>query len=112
MDFAIQADHKVKIKDGVKIEKYLDLGREQKTVEHESDGDTNWSWCARNNPQKPGKRLEELEIGGRIKTIQTTNNIVKISKNIQQSSGDLKRLAVPQILEKDHQLTLVGKTHK
>ena len=43
VDFAIQADHRVK-KICEKIDKYLDLARElKKTVEHESDDDTNFS---------------------------------------------------------------------
>ena len=48
----------------------LDLAVERKkkqTLEHEDGGDTNW--CTRNDPKKFGKRLEELEIRERIKTI-------------------------------------------
>ena len=41
MDFAVQADHWVKIKENEKRDKYLDLVRELKTIkEHEIDGDT------------------------------------------------------------------------
>ena len=42
MDFAVHADHEVKIKEIEKNDKYLDLGRELKTMEHEGDGDTNY----------------------------------------------------------------------
>ena len=36
-------------------------------------GDTNYSWCFWNAPTKDlGKKLEELEIKGRIETIETT----------------------------------------
>ena len=46
MDFAILADHKVKLKESEKRDKYLDLAREmKKTTEHESDGDTDCNWC-------------------------------------------------------------------
>ena len=42
MDFAVPADHGVKLKESEKREKYLDLTRElKKTMEHKSDGDTN-----------------------------------------------------------------------
>ena len=39
MDFTVPADHRVKLKENEKWDKYLDLTRElKKTVEHESDG--------------------------------------------------------------------------
>ena len=43
MDFAVPADHWVKIKESEKMDEYLDLAWEQekKTVEDESNGDTN-----------------------------------------------------------------------
>ena len=41
--FAVLADHRVKLKEGEKKEKYLDITRErEKTVEHEGDSDANW----------------------------------------------------------------------
>ena len=43
MNFAILADHRVKLKESEKKDKYIDLAREQKkTVEHESDDYTRW----------------------------------------------------------------------
>ena len=45
-----------------KRDKYLDLARElKKAMEYEGDGDTNCKWCARNNPQKLGKRIGRVE---------------------------------------------------
>ena len=42
VDFAVLADHRVKLKESEKKDKYLDLARElKKTVEHESDDYTN-----------------------------------------------------------------------
>ena len=42
MDFAVPADHRVKLKESKKKDKYLDLARElKKTMENESDDDTN-----------------------------------------------------------------------
>ena len=38
MDFALPADHRVKLKESEKIDKYLDLAWELKAVEHECDG--------------------------------------------------------------------------
>ena len=61
MDFAVPADHWVKLKEAEISDKYQDLGREvkkkdqQKTMEHESDSDTNSSWCIWNNT--PTKKL-------------------------------------------------------
>ena len=63
--------------------------------------------------------MEELEIGGRTETIhssfcpvfssqgcyhtQKDKSIGKIGQNIVKSPGDLRRLALTQILVKDHQ---------
>ena len=44
MDLAVPADHRVKLKENEKREKYPDFARElKKTMEHESDGDTNFN---------------------------------------------------------------------
>ena len=48
MDFAFLTDHRIKLKESEKRDKYLDFARElKKTMEHESDGDTDCNWCAR-----------------------------------------------------------------
>ena len=53
MDFAVSANHRVKLKEGEKREKYLDLARElEKKMQHESDSDTNSNWCARYSHQR------------------------------------------------------------
>ena len=42
VDFAVPADHRVKIKESKKRDKYLNLARElKKAAERESGGDTN-----------------------------------------------------------------------
>ena len=42
VNFAIPTDHRVKLKESEKRDKYLDLARElKKTMEHEKDSDTN-----------------------------------------------------------------------
>ena len=46
MDFAVLADHRIKLNEYEKQDKYLDLARElKKTVEHAVDNYTNCNWC-------------------------------------------------------------------
>ena len=46
IDFAVAADHRIKLKECEKRDKYLDLARElKKTMEHEGDNYTNCDWC-------------------------------------------------------------------
>ena len=47
VDFAVLADHRVKLKESEKKNRYLNLARElKKTVEYESDVYTNSNWCS------------------------------------------------------------------
>ena len=62
MDFAISADHRVKLKEDKKREKCLDLARERKkTMEHKSDDDANYNSYAWYCHQRISKGLKELE---------------------------------------------------
>ena len=46
VDFAVPADHRIKLRECEKKDKYLDLARElKKTVEHAGDNYTNCNWC-------------------------------------------------------------------
>ena len=73
MDFAVLADHRVKIKESKNIDKYFDLARELKKL---------WNMRVKGLPivvglfgtvsSSPEKGLEELEISVRIETIQIT----------------------------------------
>ena len=47
VDFAVPADHRIKLKECEKKDKYLTLARElgKKTMEHEDDNYTNCYWC-------------------------------------------------------------------
>ena len=46
IDFAIPADHRIKLKECEKKDKYLDLAREfEKTMKHEGDNYINCDWC-------------------------------------------------------------------
>ena len=51
--------------------------------------------------------LEDLEITGRMETVQTTALLRSASQNIEKSPRDLRRLAVTQTPVKDHQLKLI-----
>ena len=94
MDLAVPADHRVKLKESEKRDNYQDLARDQKkTMEHESDGDTNCNRYAQYNYQRIGKGT------GRVGNKNTSggnlsDSTVKISQNIEKSPGDLRRLAV------------------
>ena len=68
MDFAVPADHRVKWKESEKKNEYVDLTRELiKIVEHESDIIGTLGTVIK----ELIKGLEELEIKGRVETIQT-----------------------------------------
>ena len=46
VDFAVPAEHRIKLKECEKKDKYLNLARElKKTVEHAGDNYTNSNWC-------------------------------------------------------------------
>ena len=46
VDFAVPADHRIKLKECEKRDKYIDLARElKKTREYEGDNYTNCDWC-------------------------------------------------------------------
>ena len=73
VDFAVPADHRINLKESEKKDKYLDLARELKKL---------WNMKVTIVPIVIGalgtitkgllKGLEDLEIGGRTETIQTT----------------------------------------
>ncbi len=73
VDFAVPADYRVKLKEREKKDKYLDLVRELKTL---------WNMKVTfiqivigglgTVTKRLVKRLEDLEIRGRVETIQTT----------------------------------------
>ena len=45
-DFTVPADHRVKLKESEKRDKYFDLARElKKSIYHEDEGNTNCNWC-------------------------------------------------------------------
>ena len=84
---------RIKLKECEKRDKYLDLARElKKTMEHESDNYTN---CAFGTVTKGLlKGLEDLEVGGRVETIQTTALLktARIQKRVLETWGDFLSL--------------------
>ena len=73
VDLAVPADHRIKLKECVKKEKFLNLARELKKL---------WNMKVTIIPIVIGafatvtkglsKRLKDLEVGGRVETIETT----------------------------------------
>ena len=95
MEFAVVTDHKVRVKENEKRDKYLVVARElEKTMGDEGDSETNCNWCTWNDSQRLAKGLQELEISGRAKTIQTTALLwlARILRRVLNSWGDLVSL--------------------
>ena len=110
MDFVVPVDHRVKIKENGKKDKYLNLARVLRKL---------WNIRGMVIPIVVGmfgtvsKGFEMGELLIRIWTKMNPDyNIVKIGQNIEKSPRYLKRLADSQTPMKDHQLTLAWKTHK
>ena len=105
VDFAVPADHRIKLKESEKKDKYLDLAREWKKKQQL------WNMKVTIIPIVIGAfgtvtkglltGLEDLKFGGLVETIQT-NSIVSIGQNTSKSLGESRRLAVTQTREKDH----------
>ena len=112
VDFAFLANHRVKLKESEKRTKYLDLTREmKKTMEQENDSDTNCNWCTRYSHQKISTGTVGLG-NKRMNGDHPNYSIVGIGQNTKKSPGNLRRLAVTQTPEENHQLMLVGGTLK
>ena len=96
MTSVVPADYRAKLKVNEKRDKYRDLARElKKTMEHESDGDNNYNWCARYSYQKISKETRGLG-KKRTRGDRPHNSIVEIGQNTEKSPGNLRRLAVTQ----------------
>ena len=95
VDFAVLADHKINLKESEKKDKYLDLARELKKL---------WNMKVTIVPIVIGalgtvtkgllKDLEDLEVSGRVETIQTTALLrtARILKRVLETWGDLLSL--------------------
>ena len=95
MNFAVPTDHRIKLKECEKKDKYLDLARELKKL---------WNMLVTITPIVIGsfgtvtkgllKGLEDLEVGGRVETIQTTALLktARILRRVLEIWGDLLSL--------------------
>ena len=95
VDFAVPADHWINLKECEKKDKYIDLARELKKL---------WNMKVTIVPIVIGalgtiakgllKGLEELEVGGRMETIQTTALLrtARILRRVLETCGDLLSL--------------------
>ena len=73
MDFAVSADHRLKLRESKKRDKYLDLAREREKIRSIKVTAIPIVIGALGTvTQQMAQRLEDLEIGGRMETIQTT----------------------------------------
>ena len=110
MDFAVPADHRIKLKECEKKDKYLDFARELKKL-----------W----NMQVTIIRIVIGAFGTVTKRIikgtggiegwgmsgnHPNDSIIENGQNTEKSPGDLRRFAVTQTPVKDHQLKLMAKT--
>ena len=100
MDFAVPADHRIKLKESEKKDKYLDLAKElKKTMEHEGDDYTSRDWCIRYKYLRTIKGTEGLE-SWRTRGDGPNYSIVENGQNTERSPGDLRRLAVTYSIER------------
>ena len=108
VDFAVPADHRIKLKECEKKDKELDLARElKKTMEHAGDNYTNCNWCVWNSNERITKRTGGLE-SWRTSGDHPIYYIIENGRNTEKSPGDLWRLAVSPV--KNHLVTLLLKT--
>ena len=95
VDFAVPADHRIKLKESEKKDKYLDLARELKKL---------WNMKVTIVPIVIGalgtitkgllKGLEDLEVSGRVETIPTSALLrtARILRRVLETWGDLLSL--------------------
>ena len=92
VDFADPDDHRVKLKEGEKKDKFLNLARGLKrSMEHEGDGDTNCNLYSRYNKQMFVKGTEGVgkkKMSGDL----LNDSIIKIFLNTKKDSWRLKEI--------------------
>ena len=88
VDFAVPANHRIKVKENKKKDKYLDLAREvKKSMEYKSDGDNNCNWCDRYSHhviEKGSGGLGNKKMSGSHQDY----SIIKIDQNTEESPVD------------------------
>ena len=112
LDFAVLADHRVKLKKNEKTDKYLDLARDLKKL---------WNMKVTRikivinalSAVTEGLIKGSGGLGNKRMSGDHTNYcIIELGQNTEKSLGDLRKLAVTKSLVKDYQLTLMRKTPK
>ena len=95
VDFAVPVDHRIKLKECEKKDKYLDLARELKKLQNMKVTTVPIVIAAFGTVTKGLlKGLEDLEVGGRVETIQITALLrtARILKRVRKTWGDLLSL--------------------
>ena len=95
VDFAVPADHRIKLKVCEKKDKYLDLARELKKLWNMEETIIPIVISAFGTVTKGLlKGLEDLEVWGQLETIQTTTLVrtARILKRVLETWGDLLSL--------------------
>ena len=97
VDFAVPADHRIKLKEREKKGKYLDLARELKKL---------WNMNVSIVPIVIGSFGTVTEGFGSWRTsgYNLNDSITEDGQNTEKSHGDLRRLAVHKTSVKNHQL--------
>ena len=89
VDFAVPADHRIKLKECEKRDKYLDLARELKKKLRNMQVTIIPIVIGAFGTVTKGllKGLEDLEVGGRVETIQTTALLrtARILRRVQET---------------------------
>ena len=107
MDFADPAEYWLKLKEGEKRDKYLNLARELKKLWNmKVTVDTNCNWFARYSHQRIGTGTGGLK-NKRTSEDPPNYSIIEIDQNTDKSSGDLRRFAVTQTSVENQWLTQV-----
>ena len=95
VDFAVSADHRINLKECEKKDKYLDLARELKKLWNMKVTIVQIVIGALGTITKELlKGLENLEVGGRVETIQMTTLLrtARILRRVLETWGDLLSL--------------------
>ena len=92
VDFAVPADHRLKLKEGEKKDIKLELARElKKSVEHENDDCNNYNWCSWYNHKRIGTGTGGLG-NNRTSGDLPKYCIIEIDQNTEKSHGNSTRL--------------------
>ena len=110
VEFTVPVNHRVKLKESKKRDKFLDLAREvKKTLKNEGDADTNCNLCTRYGYQRIVKGTGRLR-NKRARGDHLDYIIIKIGQNTKKISRTLRKLVVTQTPVRNHQSKLVWKT--